>query len=330
MIGRRDFITLLGGAVAWPLAAGAQQGERMRRIGVLIPGLENDPEMQLRVKAFRQALDKLGWHDDRNIRIEIRWGTGNIEQLRSYAGELVALAPDVILTGTNEATTILSRQTRSIPIVFAGVSDPLETGLITNMARPGGNITGFSRLEAAFAGKYLELLKEAAPHLTRMAVLYNRDSRVYPGYLRMIDAAARSFGVRTIILIAANDPSEVERAIAAFSLEADGGLIVLGGPPVNPHRELIITLAARYSLPAVYAERASVTNGGLMFYGPNIVERFELSASYVDRILKGEKPGDLPVQAPTKFELVINLKAAKAIGLKVPPLLLVRADEVIE
>jgi putative ABC transport system substrate-binding protein len=326
---RRDFIVALG-AAGWPLAARAQQTGRTRRIGVLIPGVENDPREQARVTAFRQKLESLGWQDGRNARIEVRWGTGNMERLRSSAAELVALTPEVIVTSSNEATTILSRQTHSIPIVFAGVSDPIATGLITNMARPGGNITGFMAREAAFAGKFLELLKEAVPPLTRMAVLYNRDSRVYPGYLPMIDAAAAAFGVMAIVPVAGNEPSEVERAIAAFSREPDGGLIILGGPPINPHRELIIALATRHRLPAFYMDRSFVTSGGLMFYGSDDLERFQLSASYVDRILKGERPGDLPVQAPTKFELVINLKAAKAIGLEVPPALLARADEVIE
>ena len=327
---RRDFITLLGGAAAaWPLGARAQQ-PGMRRIGVLIAGLETDPEMRAWVQAFQRALERLGWHDGRNAMVEIRWGTGGVERLRSSASELIALAPAVILSTSNEATTLLSGQTNRIPIVFASVGDPLETGLITNMVRPGGNVTGFVSREAALAGKFLELLKEAAASLTRVAVLYNRDSRIHPRYIDVVRAAAPSLGIQAIIPVPVNDPAEIERDIDAFSHEANGGLIVLTGPPTRVNRETIIGLAEHHRLPAIYSDKTFVTEGGLMSYGADLIEQFRLSASYVDRILRGEKPGDLPVQAPTKFELVINSKAANAIRLAVPPVLLARADQVIE
>jgi ABC-type uncharacterized transport system substrate-binding protein len=327
---RREFITLLGGAAAaWPVAARAQQPVRVRRIGMLM-GVANDAPGQAQVKAFQQGLEKLGWTDGRNLRIEIRWGGGDTERYRAYAAELVGLAPDVIVTQSNGVTTIVSRLTRTIPIVFASASDPLETGLITNMARPGGNVTGFAQLEIAFVGKYLELLKEAVPRVTRVAILHTpAGGASTPLYLRTIDAIAPSFAVQTTS-IPLNDPAEIDRAIDAFSHEANGGLIALSGPSVTNHREQIFALAARYRLPAIYPYRYFATDGGLMSYGPDIVEQYRQSATYVDRILKGEKPGDLPVQAPTKFDLVINLKAAKAIGLTIPEGFLLRADELIE
>jgi putative ABC transport system substrate-binding protein len=326
---RRQFITLLGGAATWPLAARAQQPDRMRRLGVLMTGAATDPIEQAQAKAIQQGLEKLGWQNGRNVRIDIRWGGGDTERFRVYAADLVELRPDVILTGSNQVTTILSRQTSTIPIVFAGASDPLETGLVTNMARPGGNVTGFLQLEVSIAGKWLELLKEAAPHLTRIAVLYNRDGPAQPGYLRNIDAAVPSFGLRTVS-VPANDLAEMERVIGAFSREANGGLIALSNPQIIVYREQIIALAARQGLPAIYPYRYFATDGGLMSYGPDLIEQYLRAMSYVDRILKGEKPGDLPVQAPTKYELVINLKTAKAINLTMPESLLVRADEVIE
>jgi putative ABC transport system substrate-binding protein len=263
------------------------------------------------------------------LQIEVRWGAGGTEHLRAYAAELVALAPDLILAQGNLATTILSGLTHTIPIVFPSGTDPFENGLVTNMARPGGNVTGFAQLEVAIAGKYLELLKEAAPRLTRIAVLYNRDATSLPGYLRVINAAAPSLGMQTTF-VQADDFPEAERAIDTFSREANGGLIVVSGPTMVNNREQIFALAARHSLPAIYPYRFFATDGGLMSYAPDVVEQYRRSASYVDRILKGENPGDLPVQLPTNFELVINLKAAKAIGLTIPESLLLRADELIE
>jgi putative tryptophan/tyrosine transport system substrate-binding protein len=289
--------------------------------------LANDTTGQF--KAFQQGLEQRGWTDGRNLRIDIRWGSGDTEHYRTYAAELVGLAPDVIATQSNLATAIVSRQTRTIPIVFMGASDPFESGLIGNMARPGGNVTGFTQLEVGFSGKYLELLREVVPQLTRMAILYTPDSLLLPARRRVIDAAAASLAVQTIY-IPVGDPGVIERAIDAFSREPSGGLVALSGPPIGVHRELIIALAARHRLPAIYPYELFAAAGGLMTYGPDIIDQYRRSASYVDRILKGEKPGELPVQAPTKFALIINLKTAKALGLTVPPSLLARADKVIE
>jgi putative tryptophan/tyrosine transport system substrate-binding protein len=329
MIRRREFITLLGSAAAaWPLAARAQQPDRMRRIALLMAVADEGPG-QAQAKAFRQGLEGLGWTDGRNLRIEIRWAAGDYERYRAIAAQLIGLAPEVIVTQSNAVTTIVSRLTRTIPIVFAGASDPLETGLITNMARPGGNVTGFAQLEIEIAGKYLELLKQAAPGLTRVAVLYGRGGMASPEYLKKIDTLAPSFGVQTTS-IPANDSAEIDRAIEAFSREPNGGLIVLSGPTGTTRRKQIFDLAARHRLPAIYPYRFFVTDGGLMSYGPDIDEQYRRAASYVDRILKGEKPADLPVQAPTKFDLVINLKTAKTIGLTIPEAFLLRADELIQ
>ena len=326
---RRDFITLLGGAaVAWPRAARAQQAERMRRIGMLLPAVANDPEYRARVGAFMQALALLGWADGRNVRIETRWGAGDADRYRQYAAELVALAPDVIVAATSPIVAALQRETRSVPIVFAQVIDPVGTGLVTGLPRPGGNTTGFTVFEYGLSPKWLALLKEIAPRVSRAAVFRDPTVAAQIGLLGGIQSVAPSLRME-LSLIDNRDAGEMERAVAAFAREPNGGQIVLGGF-VFLHRELIINLAARHRLPSVYTERVFVTAGGLTSYGPDRVEQYRQAAGYVDRILKGEKPAELPVQAPTKYELVINLKTAKTLGLEVPPTLLARADEVIE
>jgi len=327
---RREFITLLGGAAAaWPLAARAQQGERMRRIGVLMPIAAANPQAPVRIAAFLQGLAQFGWTDGRNVRIEYRWGAGDAERIRKYAAELVALAPDVILAWGASTMGPLQQATRNVPIVFAVIVDPVGAGFADSLARPGGNATGFLSFEYGMGGKWLELLKEIAPRVTRAAVLRDPGNPVAGGLLGAIQAVAPSFGVE-VSPIGVRDAPEIERAVAAFARSSKGGLIVFGGPLAQLHLELIITLADRHRLPAVYFDRHLVAAGGLLSYGPDQVEQFRQAASYVDRILKGEKPADLPVQAPTKYELVINLKTAKALGLDVPPTLLARADEVIE
>jgi putative tryptophan/tyrosine transport system substrate-binding protein len=325
---RRAFITLLGGAAAWPLAARAQQLQRMRRIGMLMPWAAADPEAQARLTAFVQALALLGWIDGRNVRIETRWGDGNADRYRQHAAELVALAPDVIVAVTSPVVAALQRETRSVPIVFVQVIDPVGTGLVTGLARPGGNATGFTVFEYGISPKWLALLKEIAPRVTRAAMFRDPTVAAQIGLLGGIQSVAPSLRME-LSLIDNRDAGEMERAVAAFAREPNGGQIVLGGF-IFFHRELIITLAARHRLPTVYTDRAFVTAGGLTSYGPDRVEQYRQAAGYVDRILKGEKPADLPVQAPTKYELVINLKTAQALGLDVPPTLLARADEVIE
>jgi putative ABC transport system substrate-binding protein len=328
-IRRRELLVLLGGAAAaWPLAARAQQPERMRRVGVLLPAVANDPEYQARVGAFMQALALLGWTDGRNVRIEMRWGASDADRYRQYAAELVALAPDVIVAVTSPVVAPLQRETRSVPIVFVQVIDPVGTGLVTGLARPGGNTTGFTVFEYGLSPKWLALLKEIAPHVTRAPVFRDPTVAAQIGLLGGIQSVAPSLRME-LSLIDNRDAGEMERAVAAFAREPNGGQIVFG-PFIFLHRELIITLAAKHRLPTVYTERAFVTAGGLTSYGPDRVEQYRQAAGYVDRILKGEKPADLPVQAPTKYELVINLKTAKALGLDVPPTLLARADEVIE
>jgi putative tryptophan/tyrosine transport system substrate-binding protein len=325
---RREFITLLGGAVAWPLAARAEQPQQMRRVGVLLPAVANDPDYQARVGAFMQALALLGWTDGRNVRIETRWGAGDADRHRQYAAELVALAPDVIVAATSVSVAALQQITRTIPIVFVQVIDPVGTGLVIGLARPGGNTTGFTIFEYGLSPKWLALLKEIAPHVTRAAVLRDPTVAAQIGLLGGIQSVAPSLRME-LSLIDNRDAGEMERAVAAFAREPNGGQIVFGGF-IFLNRDLMITLAARHRLPTVYTERAFVTAGGLTSYGPDRVEQYRQAAGYVDRILKGEKPADLPVQAPTKYELVINLKTAKALGLDVPPTLLARADEVIE
>ena len=329
-LGRREFITLIGGAAAaWPQAARAQQTERMRRIGVLMSDAANDPEGQARVTVFVQALQQLGWTDGRNMRIDVRWGAVDADRYRKYAEELVALAPDVILATSSAALGTLQRATRTVPIVFAAVADPVGAGYVDSLARPGGNASGFALFEYGIAGKWLELLKQIAPALTRAAVMRDPTVSLGIGQWAVIQAMAPSTGV-DLSLVNMRDASEIERDITAFARSSNGGLIVTASPLASQHRELIIRLAADLKVPAVYFERYFVTGGGLISYGPHMIDQYQRAASYVDRILKGEKPADLPVQAPTKYELAINLKTAKALGLTVPPTLLARADEVIE
>jgi len=330
-IGRRKFLaTLLGGAaVACPLAARAQQSSRMRRIGVLMAMTADDPESAPRLASFAQGLQQSGWTIGQNVRVDYRWGGGNADNMRKYAAELVALTPDVILAHSSAAVAPLLRATRTIPIVFTTVSDPVGAGYVDSLARPGGNATGFLVWEYSIAGKWLELLKEIAPRVTRAAVLRESGIAAGPGLFAVIQAAAPSLGVE-VRPVDTRDAGEIERAITAFAQGANGGLIVTGSPQALFHRGLIVALAVRERLPAVYFGRYFVTDGGLISYGPNYIDLFRRPAGYVDRILKGEKPADLPVQAPTKYELAINLKTAKALGLDVPPTLLARADEVIE
>ena len=326
---RREFITLLGGAAAaWPLAARAQQTDRVRRIGVFMNSAADDPEGQARNTAFVQALQQLGWTDGRNARIDTRWGT-DAGSTRKYAAELVALAPDVILASASTATSALQQTTRTVPIVFVTVIDPVGAGYVESLARPGGNLTGFSLFEYGLSGKWLELLKEIAPGVTRVAVI--RDTAVGSGVgqYAIIQAVAPSLGVE-LRPIDMRDAGEIERAVVAFARVPNSGLIIVGAPSAVVHRNLIVTLAARHQLPAVYPLSYYASSGGLMSYGPDSIEPYRRAAGYIDRILKGEKPADLPVQAPTKYELTINLKTAKALGFDVPPSLLARADEVIE
>ena len=326
---RRDFITLLCGAAAWPLAARAEQPGQMRRIGVLLNVTADNPRGQAGVAAFQQVLQQLGWSDGRNVRIDTRWGANDIDLDRKYAAELVALAPDVILASSTPSVTALQHVTRTLPIVFVQVSDPVGAGVVDTLARPGGNTTGFMNFEYSLSGKWLELLKQIAPSVTRVAILRDPANPAGIGQFSSIQAAAQSLGVE-VRPLTARDAAEIERAVAAFARLANGGLIVTPSAGNAVHRELITTLAARYKLPTIYSDRLNVTEGGLISYGPDRVDEFRRAAGYVDRILKGEKPADLPVQAPTKFELVINLKTAKALGLDVPHSLLARADEVIE
>jgi ABC-type uncharacterized transport system substrate-binding protein len=329
-IGRREFITLLGGvAAAWPLAARAQQPERMRRIGILLPAASDDAEFQVRVGAFLQGLALLGWSIGRNVRIDTRWATTNAAEIRRHVAELVALAPDVILaTGTSTVGPLL-QATRTVPIVFPIVGDPVGAGFVDSLARPGGNATGFMTYEYSLSGKWLELLKQIAPGVTRVAVLRDAAVSVGPVQFGVIQAVAPSLRVE-VNPINLRDAGEIERSIAAFAGSPNGGLILTAGARAFLHHDLIITLAARHKLPAVYPYRYHVTSGGLISYGADYIDNYRRAAGYVDRILRGEKPADLPVQAPTKYELVINLKTAKALGLTVPDSLLARADEVIE
>jgi putative tryptophan/tyrosine transport system substrate-binding protein len=326
---RREFITLLGGAAAtWPLAARAQQHQR--RIGLLMSVVENDPESPARIRAFVDGLQQLGWTDGRNVHIDIRWTGGNPADPGKYAAELVALTPDVILASASANVAAVQRITRSVPIVFANVIDPVGGGFVASLARPGGNTTGFSAFEYSLSGKWLELLKEIAPNVTRTAVL--RDSSLAAGigqYAAIQALAPQSLGVE-LTPIDVQDPSEIERAITAFAHEPNGGLIVTASAPSVKHRNLIIALALQYRLPNVYGYRYYPVSGGLASYGPDVIDVHRRAASYVDRVLKGEKPADLPVQAPTKYELVINLKTAKALGIAVPQTVLGRADEAIE
>jgi putative tryptophan/tyrosine transport system substrate-binding protein len=329
-IGRRELIVMLGAAPAlWPRAVGAQQRDRVRRVGVLMGLAANDPESQARLAAFAQGLQQSGWTIGQNLRIDYRWGAANSDDMRKYSAELLALAPDVILAHSSAAVAPMLQATRTVPIVFAVVSDPVGAGFVNSLAHPGGNATGFTNFEYAMGGKWLELLKEIAPRVTRVAVLRESAISAGPGQFGAIQAVAPVLGV-DLRPVDVRDAGEIERDITAFAQGSNGGLIVTGSPAATVHRALIIGLAARHRLPAVYHSRFYVPSGGLVAYGPDFVEEFRRAAAYVDRILKGEKPADLPVQAPTKFELVINLKTAKAIGLDVPPPLIARADEVIE
>jgi len=327
---RREFIKIIAGSgVPWPLAAHAQQGERVRRIGVLIGQAAADTETTEEVGAFAQGLAELGWTIGRNVRIEYRYAGGDRSTIQKYAMELAALTPDVILASGTPSVAALQQSSRSLPIVFTVVSDPVGAGFVDSLAKPGGNVTGFMLSEYSLNAKLLELLKQIEPSLKRAAVL--RDSLNPAGMAQFatIQAVASSVGVE-VSPINVRDASEIERAIAAFARSTNGGLVVTGSASATTHRELIIALAAQHKLPAVYASRFNVTLGGLISYGPSRVEQFRRAASYVDRILKGEKPADLPVQAPTNYELVINLKTAKALDLTVPPTLLARATEVID
>jgi putative ABC transport system substrate-binding protein len=327
-IRRREFIFTLGGAAAaWPRVARAQQRERMRRIGVLMNLASDDTEGQARLAAFHQGLQQLGWTVGRNVQIDYRWAVGDAGRFHRYAEELLALAPDVILASATPSVHALQQATHSVPIVFVQVGDPVGMGLVASLAHPGGNITGFTPMEFGFGAKWLELLKEIAPRVTRVAVL--RDLTIGPAQLSAIQAVAPSLGAE-LSAVGVRDAGEIERAVAAFARSSDAGMIVTASTSALVHRQLITTLAAQHRLPAVYAFRYYVTEGGLISYGANTIDIYGGAASYVDRILKGDKPADLPVQAPTKYELVINLKTAKTLGLDLPASVLARADEVIE
>jgi putative tryptophan/tyrosine transport system substrate-binding protein len=326
---RRDFITLLGGAAAWPFAARAQQGERMRSVGVLMTFSADDVIAQTRVAALLQGLQQAGWEVGRNLRIELRWSGASPADIRKHAGELAAMAPDVIVANGSAATGPLLEETRSVPIVFAIVPDPVGAGYVDSLARPGGNATGFTTFEYGIGGKWLELLKEIAPGVTQAAVLRDPAISAGLGQWGAIQSAAPSLGL-AVSPVNVRDANEIERGVAAFAGKPNAGLTVSGSSLVVTHRNLVIALAARHKLPAIYFERNFVAAGGLVSYGPDFLDQFRRAAGYVDRILRGEKPADLPVQAPTKYDLVINLKTAKALALTVPDNLLARADEVIE
>jgi len=325
---RRSFITLLGGAVAWPLAARAQQAGRVRRIGVLMPYDEDDLVQKTRLSAFIQALAGLGWVDGRNVRIDLRWGGGDVNRIRALAQELVGLQPDIIVTIETPATAGVQRETLTIPIVFANVSDPVASGLVERLNRPSGNVTGFATAEASLGGKWLELLSEIAPGLKRAAIMFNPEINTAV-YMPSFETAARSLKVVPIMAPVHSDV-EIETAITALGREPGGGLVVQSGGFLVSHRAPIILAAARNNVPAVYIQSDFARDGGLLSYGPDLVDNFRRAATYVDRILRGEKPGDLPVQFPVKYEMVVNLKTAKALGLAIPPSIMLRADEVIE
>jgi len=330
-IGRRQFLSAFGGAVAnWPLAVDAQQPERVRRIGVLMTPAENDSDAGSGIAAFRQGLHELGWSEDRNLQIDYRWGGGDIDRIRAFAKELIELSPDIIVAHSTPPVKALLQGTRSIPIVFLTVTDPLSQGLVASLAHPGGNVTDFSTFEFSTGTKWVETLKEISPSLRRVATIFNPEiAPYYPLYLRSIEKAASGLAVEPIVA-EVHDDAEIERAISTQAREPGGGLIVMPDTFNVVHRQTIIALTARYSLPAIYYLRYFATDGGLISYGPDEIDLFRRTATYVDRILKGEKPGDLPVQQPTKFQLVINLKTAKALGVTVPLPLQASADEVIE
>ena len=327
---RREFITLLGGAAAaWPLAARAQQPAQMKRVGIIVPFAASYPDGQARIAAFQQALAGFGWTEGVNMRTEIRWSGGNADDIRQNALELIALAPDVILADGSPSVAALLQATRAIPIVFALVVDPVGSGYVKSLARPGGNVTGFMQFEYSLSGKWLGLLKELAPGVTRAAVLRDAASPGGIGQFAVIQAAAPSLGV-DVSPVNVREASEIENGVAEFARSSNGGLIVTASASSVVHRELIIALAAKHKLPAIYFQHQFATEGGLISYGSDPVEQYRRAAAYVDRVLKGEKPIDLPVQAPTTYQLAINLRTAKGLGLDVPPTLLARADEVIE
>jgi putative tryptophan/tyrosine transport system substrate-binding protein len=325
---RREFITLLGGAAAWPLAARAQQPDRVRRIGVLAGLAEDDPEMRAQLTAFARRLQQLGWTDGGNVRIDYRWSAGDADRIRKNVAEVMALAPDVVLAAAASVGPLL-QASHTVPIVFVLAFDPVGDGFVASLARPGGNATGFTLFEYGMSGKWLELLKELAPSTTHAAILRDPATTYGTGQLGAIQAVAPSFGVE-LQPIGARDGKEIDQLITSVARASNGGLIVTASPSAAVQRHLIVALAARYKLPAVYFQRYFVTAGGLISYGPDFVDQFRRAADYVDRILRGEKPAELPVQAPTKYELVINLKTAKALGLDVPATVLARAEEVIE
>jgi putative ABC transport system substrate-binding protein len=328
-IARRKFVVALAGAATWPLAARAQQGERMRRIGVLMPLDENDPLAKSEVSAFTQALADLGWTVGRNVRIDLRWGGADANRMRALAQELVGLQPDIIVTNAGPAIVALQRETRTIPIVFANAADPVASGIVPRLDRPGGNVTGFANLEATLGGKWLELLSEIAPGLKRAAIMFNPELPPVSAYMPSLETAVRSLKVVPITAPVHSD-AEIEAAIIALGREPGGGLVVMPDAFLVAHRAPIISAAARNNVPAVYAQSQAARDGGLLSYGVDPVDLYRRAATYVDRILRGEKPGDLPVQLPTKFQMVVNLKTAKALGLAVPPSILLRATEVVE
>jgi putative ABC transport system substrate-binding protein len=326
---RRQFIAGLGSAVAWPVVAHAQQGDGVRRIGVLISGNENDPVLKARVSALTQALADLGWTEGRNVQTDLRWGRGDINRMRALAQELVGLQPDVILTAGSATTVALQRETRAIPIVFVSVGDPVARGIVVRLNQPGGNITGFANYEGSLAGKWLELLSEIAPGLKRVAIMFNPDTNPVSAFMPSLETAARSLKLATIAAPVDSDV-EIETAIVALGREPEGGLVVMQSPFITGHRAPIISAAAQNNVPAVYGFSLYVRDGGLLSYGPDPADIYRRAASYVDRILRGAKPAELPVQLPTKFEMAVNLKTAKALGLTVPQSILLSADEVIE
>jgi putative tryptophan/tyrosine transport system substrate-binding protein len=325
---RREFIAGLGSAAAWPVLARAQQGDRMRRIGVLLPGDGNDPFWKARISAFTQALADLGWTDGRNVRMDLRFYGDDINLIRALAHELVGLQPDIILAAGTLATATLQREMRTIPIVFTNVGDPVASGLVARLDRPSGNITGFANFEASLAGKWLELLLEIAPGLKRVAIIFNPDTAPASAYMPSFEAAARSLSVVPIVS-SVHDDVEIETAIIGLGREPGGGLVIMPDVFTGAHSVAIISAAARNNVPAVYFLSEMARDGGLLSYGNDLIDIFRRAATYIDRILRGDKPGDLPVQFPTKYEMAVNLKTAKALGLTVPPSILLRADEVI-
>jgi ABC-type uncharacterized transport system substrate-binding protein len=329
MMQRRQLITLLGGAAAWPVAARSQQPQKMRRIGVLMTRNAEDSEEQTRLTAILQGLQERGWTDGRNVRIDIRWSAGSADRRRKYAAELVALAPDVIIADTSSPLAALLQETQTVPIVFAGVIDPISAGFVASLARPGGNTTGFTSFDYGTSGKWLELLKEIAPHVKQVAVVRDPTIAAGIGQLAAIQSVAPGLGVE-LSPLGARDAGEIERGVTTFARGPNRGLIVTAGPAAATSRDLLVELAARHGLPTIYPFRFYMIGGGLISYGNDPIDSFRRVAGYVDRILRGEKPADMPVQAPTKYELVINLKTARALGLTVPNTLLARADEVIE